>query len=156
MSEKQVIRIIHILTGLLFFMIAVAVIFGAAYFGVSKLQAGKDKDQAQQEDERKEETTTEEEVEEISSKGKMIGVYNGANINGLAGRWSKKLMEEGYRIEIIENYDDTLETGKLIVKEKGMGLDLQREYFPDAQIEVGTPDEDLDIQIILGKSEDDE
>ena len=104
----------------------------------------------------KEEKTTEEEVKEISSKGKMIGVYNGANINGLAGRWSKKLMEEGYRIEIIENYDDTLETGKLIVKEKGMGLDLQREYFPDAKIVVGTPDEDLDIQIILGKSEDDE
>jgi len=48
-----------------------------------------------------------------------------------------------------------LEEGLIIVKEKGMGLDLQKKYFPNAAVKVGKPDDEVDIQIILGKSEDD-
>lgn len=158
MSEKQIIRIIHILTGLLVFMLVSGAVFGAAYFGMSKLQAGKEDGSSffGNNESGKTEEDQKNEIEEISSKGKMISVYNGAGINGLAGRWSKTLQEDGYRIEVIDNYDEKLEQGRIIVKEEGMGMDLQREYFPDIKIEVGTPDDDMDIQIILGVSEDDE
>lgn len=99
-----------------------------------------------------EEPTT---VEEISSIGKSITIYNGAYINGLAKEWKEKLTEAGYQIDGIYNYEgETLENGRIIVREEGMGEDLVRQYFPDAEIEVGTPDDGADIQIILGRSED--
>ena len=152
MSEAKIIRMIHILTGILVFVVGVVAVFGLAYFGVSKWHEAQQNAQAKEQNLQDE---TEEQIEEISSEGKLISVYNGANINGLAGRWSEKLMEDGYRIEVIDNYSEILENGIILVKEEGMGLDLQREYFPDAVVEVGTPDDDMDIQIILGKSEDD-
>ena len=104
-------------------------------------------------------TEAEEEQEEetslISSKDKTITIYNGAYINGLAGRWRDRLQEDGYQIEGIYNYSGgTRDTGKIIVSEEGMGVDLQKEYFPNAEIEVGVPEEGVDIQIILGRSED--
>ena len=104
-------------------------------------------------------TEAEEEQEEetslISSKDKTITIYNGAYINGLAGRWRDRLQEDGYQIEGIYNYSGgTRDNGKIIVSEEGMGVDLQKEYFPNAEIEVGVPEEGVDIQIILGRSED--
>lgn len=103
-----------------------------------------------------EETTTAEENEEaVSSKDKTITIYNGAYINGLAGKWRDRLSEEGYQIEGIYNYSGgTRDNGKIIVKEEGLGEDLKSEFFPNAEIEVGTPDDGADIQIILGRSED--
>lgn len=100
----------------------------------------------------KEEATTE---AEISSKDKSITIYNGAYINGLAGKWKDRLSSDGYYIEGIFNYSGgTRENGKIIVREEGLGKDLQKEYFPNAEIEVGTPEDGADIQIILGRSED--
>jgi hypothetical protein len=110
-----------------------------------------------------EEATTESEktmveetdVEEISSIGKSITIYNGAYINGLAKEWKEKLTEAGYQIDGVYNYEgETLENGKIIVREEGMGEDLVKQYFPNAEIEVGTPEDGADIQIILGRSED--
>lgn len=102
-----------------------------------------------------EEGTTEGDQAEISSKDKSITIYNGAYINGLAGKWRTRLSEEGYQIEGIYNYSGgTRENGKIIVKEEGMGEDLKNEFFPNAVIEVGIPDDGADIQIILGRSED--
>lgn len=98
--------------------------------------------------------TTEEADSLISSMDKAIGIYNGAYINGLASRWNRRLQAAGYDVETVDNYDEVLENGKIIVKEEGWGKDLQQEYFPDATLEVGTPDDGMDIQIILGKSED--
>ena len=99
------------------------------------------------------ESTTEEDL--ISSMDKTISLYNGAYINGLAGKWNRRLQAAGYDIEKVDNYEEeTLDNGKIIVKEEGWGKDLQKEYFPNATIEVGTPEEGMDIQIILGKSED--
>lgn len=101
-------------------------------------------------------TTTEADVDTvISSMDKSISIYNGAYINGLAGKWNRRLQAAGYDIEKVDNYEEaTLDNGKIIVKEEGWGKDLQKEYFPNATIEVGTPEEGMDIQIILGKSED--
>lgn len=100
-----------------------------------------------------EETTEEQAV--ISSKDKIITIYNGAYINGLAGKWKTRLSDEGYQIEGIYNYSGgTRDNGKIIVKEEGMGEDLKNEFFPNAVIEVGIPDDGADIQIILGRSED--
>jgi len=156
-SEKQVIRIIHILTGLLVFMIAVVVICCLVYFGMIEWKGTRPNDQAQEQstDAATDHDSTEEQIEEISSKGKLISVYNSTKISGLAGRWSDKLRNDGYRIQVINNYDELLEEGLIIVKEKGMGLDLQKKYFPNAAVKVGKPDDEVDIQIILGKSEDD-
>lgn len=100
----------------------------------------------------REEATTE---AGISSKDLSISVYNGAYINGLAGKWKAKLQAEGYYVSHINNYEDAvLENGRIIVIRAGMGEDLKRLYFPNATIEVGNPDDDdADIQIILGKSE---
>ncbi|MDO4555058.1 MAG: LytR C-terminal domain-containing protein [Lachnospiraceae bacterium] len=90
-----------------------------------------------------------------SSKDLTITIYNGAYISGLAGNWRDKLEEEGYTIEGIFDYSGgTRDNGKIIVREEGMGEDLKQNYFPNAEIEVGTPDDGADIQIILGKSED--
>lgn len=99
-----------------------------------------------------EETGTE---TEISSKDKTITIYNGAYINGLAGKWRQRLSSDGYQIEAIFNYTGgTRDNGKIIVREEGLGKDLQSKYFPNAEIELGTPDDGADIQIILGRSED--
>lgn len=93
--------------------------------------------------------------QEVSSKDKSITIYNGAYINGLARKWRTKLQEEGYQIEGIYNYSgSTRDNGKIVVREEGMGQDLIEKYFPNAQLEVGVPDDGADIQIILGRSED--
>lgn len=162
MSETKIIRIIHILMAILLFMIGAVAVFCLAYFGVSKMHASNDNQQTINKENDQDGQTDEEETdnskdqtEEISSEGKSISIYNGSKINGLAGRWKEKLTEDGYRIERVDNYSETLDNGIILVKEEGMGLDLQREYFPDAEIQVGTPEDDVDIQIILGKSEDD-
>lgn len=65
------------------------------------------------------------------------------------------MTEDGYQIARVDNYSESKTTGVILVTEEGMGLDLQREYFPEAEIQVGTPADDADIQIILGESEDD-
>lgn len=162
MKETKIIRMIHILMGILIFMVCVVLVFSLAYFGVSKWygseekqsdysqeQGGQtDKDEPGIDDEEKK-------TQEISSKDKTITIYNGTKINGLAGRWKKKLTEDGYQIARVDNYSESKTTGVILVTEEGMGLDLQREYFPEAEIQVGTPADDADIQIILGESEDD-
>ena len=94
-------------------------------------------------------------TEPISSKDKSIIIYNGAKISGIAGKWREKLESDGYLIQNVGNYEEgTLDNGKIIVKEQGMGQDLKETYFPNAEISVGTPAEGADIQIILGRSED--
>ncbi len=89
----------------------------------------------------------------ISSKDKVISIYNGANVSGLAKNFRDKLTSEGFTISSINNYDGgTLTNTKIVIKENGFGLDLLS-YFSNAEIEVGEVPEGVDIMIILGSND---
>ena len=89
--------------------------------------------------------------EQMSSKGYNIRILNGSGITGLAAHYKDKLLEDGYTITNIGNYNDTLLTNtKIIVDTQGLGYDLA-EYFKDAEVTVSDLEEGIDIQIILGK-----
>lgn len=99
-----------------------------------------------------EEPTTE---EKISSEGKNIYIRNAAYINGLAGKWNKKLQSEGYNIGSVDNYyEATYDQTIIRVTKKGMGEDLKKKYFKNAVIKVGDVEGDADICIYLGKDAD--
>ena len=103
----------------------------------------------------KPEQTKPEAVTEVLSKDKAIGIYNSTKINGLAAGWKEKLEAEGYQVQGVYDYSgDPMTTGKIIVREEGMGKDLQKNYFPDVVIETGDPENGEDIQIVLGETED--
>lgn len=90
-----------------------------------------------------------------SSKGKVIEVSNGGNVNGLAGRFTEKLKEDGYQLTDPTTYSgEQTSYTRIQVKSQGMGEDLIP-YFAEAKVEVA-PDllaEGTDIRIILGTKE---
>lgn len=103
----------------------------------------------------KNEDETEEEKNIEDSKTLNIEILNGAYIQGIAAEWKKKLEKEGFTIKDIGTYgSEAPEDGLIIVTEEGMGEDLKK-YLPDAEIQVGELESDIDIQIILGRNNSD-
>lgn len=103
----------------------------------------------------KEEDDTEEEKDIKDSKTLNIEILNGAYIQGIAAEWKKKLESEGFTIKDIDTYgSEAPKNGLIIVTEEGMGEDLKK-YLPDAKIQVGELESDIDIQIILGRNNSD-
>lgn len=100
----------------------------------------------------------EEEEEQVDSRKYHIEVANGGYTEGLAGRVSGVLKEEGYNITATTTYQGgKTEHTRIIVKEDGIGRDL-KEYFSDAEVEIDKEDmlsEDVDIKIILGTTQKD-
>ena len=86
----------------------------------------------------------------VSSVGKRIYVANGARVTGLAASYQEILVNAGYTVTGIGNYDgDVLEDTRILVREEGMGYDLLS-YFNNASIETGELPEGIDIEIIVG------
>lgn len=89
------------------------------------------------------------------SKALMIEVSNGGSVNGLAGQYSKKLEDAGYRVASPTNYSGQQNTyTRIQVKNEGVGADLIA-FFTDAKVEVAPNEvgDDVDIRIILGTKE---
>lgn len=90
---------------------------------------------------------------QISSKGYNIRILNGSGITGLAARYKDKLVEDGYTITNIGNYNETtLYHTIIMVNTEGLGFDLS-EYFAEPEVKVEDLEEGIDIQIILGKAD---
>lgn len=90
----------------------------------------------------------------IDSKSLLVEVCNGGNVTGLAGRFTEKLSEEGYRLTEPTNFTGEQKNyTRIQVKTEGAGKDLVK-YFNDARVEVA-PSEvgSADIRIILGTNE---
>lgn len=87
-----------------------------------------------------------------SSKEKKIQITNGSRITGLAANYREKLLEAGYQVQGIGDYDGEVQTyTKIYVKSKSQGEDLLT-FFPDASIEVTSEvlTENADIEVVLG------
>lgn len=92
---------------------------------------------------------------QTDSKALLIEVANGGSINGLAGQYSKKLENSGYRVASPTNYSGQQNTyTRIQVKNEGVGSDLVS-FFTDAKVEVAPNDvsDNIDIRIILGTGE---
>lgn len=89
------------------------------------------------------------------SKALLIEVSNGGSVNGLAGLYSKKLEDAGYKIAPPTNYSGQQNTyTRIQVKNEGVGSDLIS-FFTDAKVEVAPKEigSNVDIRIILGSKE---
>ena len=98
-----------------------------------------------------------EEEEEQTSKGLSIEVANGGEIEGLAGRVGNRLERDGYTVSGVSTYTGEKQVyTRIIVKEDGMGTDLQ-DYFTDSKIEVDNTllSAGTDIKIIIGTGQGD-
>lgn len=90
----------------------------------------------------------------IDSKSLLIEVSNGGEVAGLAGRFTEKLADEGFRLAEPTTYTgEQLNYTRIQVKTKGAGEDLVK-YFDDARVETAPSDMgSADIRIILGTNE---
>ena len=87
------------------------------------------------------------------SKEASIQILNGTNVSGLAAKYKTRLEEAGYTIGSIGNYTgESLESTKILVKEDGLGMDLEN-YFTSPVIETETIEGGYDILIILGNKD---
>lgn len=100
--------------------------------------------------------------EESKSYDKKIAVLNSTDIGGLAGRWCKKLNEEGYGNTYATDFKNTKDNTIIVAKEDGVGKDLIG-YFNGAAYQVGDMPEgayedlsDYDIVIIIGTADNDQ
>lgn len=113
----------------------------AAYKQSAKL--GKDSD-----DDSKETSFDEEKTD---SKDLSIEIYNAAYVEGIASEWQYYLEEKGYNITLVDTYqqEGPISTTRIKVVKDGIGEDLL-EFFPGAEITVGSIDTGGDIQIYVG------
>ncbi len=90
----------------------------------------------------------------IDSKSLLIEVSNGGNIAGLAGRFTEKLANEGFRLaEPATYHGEQVDYTRIQTKVEGAGDDLVK-YFDDARVEAAPDDMgSADIRIILGTNE---
>ena len=90
----------------------------------------------------------------IDSTSLLIEVSNGGEVAGLAGRFTEKLADEGFRLAEPTTYTgEQLNYTRIQVKTKGAGEDLVK-YFDDARVETAPSDMgSADIRIILGTNE---
>ena len=98
--------------------------------------------------------TKQEEVKMISSEDKNIKVLNGSGGEGIAGKVKGILATEGFTVGKIADNPKIIEQTIIYVKEEGMGKDLLS-YFNGAVIEIGVPDKDFDIVIVVGTRDKD-
>ena len=85
--------------------------------------------------------------------GKNIYIANGARITGLASSYRDVLINAGYTVTGIGNYDEAvLSDTKILVREEGTGNDLLQ-YFHNAVIETAELPDGIDIEIILGTND---
>ncbi len=90
----------------------------------------------------------------VDSKGLLIEVSNGGNVTGLAGRFTEKLANEGFRLAEATTYTgEQVDYTRIQVKTAGAGEDLVK-YFDNARVETAPSDVgSADIRIILGTNE---
>ena len=90
----------------------------------------------------------------IDSKSLLIEVSNGGEVAGLAGRFTEKLANEGFRLaEPTTYHGEQINYTRIQVKTEGAGKDLVK-YFDDARVETAPSDMgSADIRIILGTNE---
>ena len=87
-----------------------------------------------------------------SSKECSIEIYNAAYVSGLAKQWESYLEGEGYRISLVDSYQEEgpISQTRINVTKEGMGEDLLQ-YFPDAEVNVvDSISTGGDIQIFVG------
>ncbi len=91
----------------------------------------------------------------IDSKSLLIEVSNGGNVSGLAGKFTEKLANEGFRLaEPTTYHGEQVDYTRIQVKEDGAGKDLVK-YFDKARVEKAPSDMgSADIRIILGTNEE--
>ena len=91
----------------------------------------------------------------IDSKSLLIEVSNGGEIAGLAGKYTEKLANEGFRMAEASTYHgDQVDYTRIQVKADGAGKDLVK-YFDKAKVESAPSDMgSADIRIILGTNEE--
>ena len=90
----------------------------------------------------------------IDSKSLLIEVANGGDVAGLAGRFTQKLADDGYRLaEPTTYHGEQVDYTRIQVKNDGAGRELVK-YFDDARVEGAPADmSSADIRIILGTNE---
>ena len=90
----------------------------------------------------------------IDGKSLLIEVSNGGEVAGLAGRFTEKLANEGFRLaEPTTYHGEQINYTRIQVKTEGAGKDLVK-YFDDARVETAPSDMgSADIRIILGTNE---
>ena len=90
----------------------------------------------------------------VDSKSMLIEVSNGGNVTGLAGRFTEKLANEGFRLTDPTTYSgEQVDYTRIQVKTEGAGEDLVK-YFDKARVETAPSDMgSADIRIILGTNE---
>ena len=92
-------------------------------------------------------------VSVVSSKDLDIEIYNSTTVEGLAGSWTNKLREEGYRVVHADTDRSGVKDHAIVyVKEAGRGLDL-KSYFPKAEFITDEQLDGVDIRIVLGIAE---
>lgn len=106
------------------------------------------------------EAKSEEKVEEDSSEKDKdknvnladyhVSVLNSTGTAGIAAKYSEKIKTLGYTVDKVGNYTNgNLTTTKIIVKSKEMA-DEMKSTFTNPEIEVGTPTDGVDIEVIVG------
>ncbi|MBQ5708708.1 MAG: LCP family protein [Anaerotignum sp.] len=90
----------------------------------------------------------------VDSKSLLIEVANGGEVAGLAGRFTEKLANEGFRlVEPTTYHGEQMDYTRIQVKTEGAGKDLVK-YFDKARVESAPSDMgSADIRIILGTNE---
>ncbi len=96
-------------------------------------------------------TTTESQTTD-ADKDYSVELYNAAYVSGLASQWESYLEGEGYRISLVDSYQEEgpLSQTRINVVEEGMEEDLLT-YFPNAEVnvvdEISTGG---DVQVYIG------
>ncbi|HAL03186.1 MAG TPA: hypothetical protein DCP07_07475 [Lachnospiraceae bacterium] len=85
---------------------------------------------------------------------KKIVILNATGVSGVAAETKSVMTDDGYLVGEIGDYtgNEAVENTRIIVREEGIGEDLLV-YFSDAKIEVGTPEGDYDIEIVIGTND---
>ena len=98
-------------------------------------------------------TTAQSQTNTAGSKGLNIYVLNGSQITGLASKTKNKLVNAGYTVPRIGNYQaETLTQTVIKVSRAGQGEDL-KQYFNNPRLTVGGVTTGYDIEIILGTAD---
>jgi LytR cell envelope-related transcriptional attenuator len=81
-----------------------------------------------------------------------LQVLNGTDVDGLAAETADLLEAEGYRIDNIDDANQSYDVTTLFFhpRSEAAAVALQADFFPDAQLEEGARDLAVDVSVILG------